>query len=50
MGHGRFQSHAEKIKYYGITKAQAAAPKKEKVEKKKKGKKAEKPAEEVKKE
>jgi len=43
MGHGRFQSHAEKIKYYGITKAQAAAPKKEKVEKKaKKAKKTEK--------
>jgi len=46
MGHGRFQSHAEKIKYYGITKAQAAAPKKEKVEKKsKKAKKAEKKTE-----
>jgi len=52
MGHGRFQSHAEKIKYYGITKAQAAAAKKEKpVKKAKKGKKAEKKAEtEVKKE
>jgi len=50
MGHGRFQSHAEKIKYYGITKAQAARPKVEKVEKKKKGKKAEKKAEEVKQE
>jgi len=52
MGHGRFQSHAEKIKYYGITKAQAAAEKKEKsVKKAKKGKKAEKKVEtEVKKE
>jgi len=50
MGHGRFQSHAEKIKFYGITKAQAARPKKEKSEKKTKkekraAKKAEKKAE-----
>jgi len=51
MGHGRFQSHAEKLKYYGVTKAQANAPKKEKKEKKqKKAKKAEQPAAEVKKE
>jgi len=46
QGHGRFQSHAEKIKYYGITKAQAEAAKKEKpVKKAKKAKKTEKKAE-----
>jgi len=40
MGHGRFQSHAEKIKFYGITKAQAAAQK-DKAEKEKKEEKTE---------